>query len=160
MFGGNVEAGAWLRTNTRSHDVAFTKDSSGEGGRLHHVAFYYGNAQHLEDACDVLTDKGLQLEAGPARHGISRAQFLYVIEPGGNRIELVGNPPYHIKDPRWEPVTWAQDTLDSAIIWYGSPLPKSFDVYGTPHVDPSEATFFKRQHHANDYIAAEASLLL
>ena len=162
LFEGNVEAGAWMRTNTRSHDVAFTKDASGRGGRLHHVAFLYGNSQHLEDACDVLTDRGLELEAGPARHGISRAQFLYVFEPGGNRIELVGVPGYHIKDPSWEPVRWEQNTLDSAIIWYGSPLPKEFDTYGTPNYDPTEYRTGSRhpQAHANDYIAAEAAMLL
>lgn len=162
MFGGGVEAGAWMRTNTRSHDVALTKDASGRGGRLHHVAFHYGNSQHLEDACDVLTDHGLELEAGPARHGISRAQFLYVFEPGGNRIELVGMPAYHIKDPSFEPVLWAQDTLDSAIIWYGSPLPKEFDTYGTPNYEPTEYRTPNRYPlaHADDYIAAEANLLL
>jgi catechol 2,3-dioxygenase len=162
VFGDDTEGGAWMRLNTRSHDVAFTRDASGRGGRLHHVAFHYGNAQHLEDACDVLTDHGLELEAGPARHGISRAQFVYVLEPGGNRIELVGIPAYTIKDPSFEPVRWAQDTMDSAIIWYGSPLPKEFDTYGTPNYDPTEYRTANRhpRGHADDYIAAEASLLL
>lgn len=104
-----------------------------------HIAFgdgveagHYGNAQHLEDACGVLTDRGLELEAGPARPGISRAPFVFVLEPGGNRIELVGNPANAIKDPSWEPVRWEQDTLDSR-------HPRA---------------------HADDYIAAEAGLLL
>jgi catechol 2,3-dioxygenase len=162
LFGDNTEGGAWMRLMNRSHDVAFTKDATSRGGRLHHVAFHYGNFQHLEDACDVLTDYGLELEAGPARHGISRAQFVYVFEPGGNRIELVGIPASTIKDPSWEPVTWAQDTLDSAIIWYGSPLPKEFDTYGTRiPIPPSTAPPTGMPGpHADDYIAAEAALLL
>lgn len=153
MFSNDVEAGAWMRLLTRSHDVAFTKDATGEGGRLHHVAFMYGNSQHLEDACDVLTDHGLELEAGPARHGISQAEFLYVFEPGGNRIELVGQLGYPIHDPTWEPITWRQDTLDTAIIWYGSPLPEEFDTYGTPNHLPTN------YRTPNRYIEAEANAL-
>jgi len=154
VFGDNTEGGAWMRLQTRSHDVAFTKDATGQGGRLHHVAFSYGNTQHLEDACDVLTDHGLELEAGPARHAISQAQFVYVFEPGGNRIELVDVAGYDVTDPSWEPVTWAQDDLDRAIIWYGAPLPKEFDTYGTPHSGPTN------YRTPNRYIATEAALLL
>ena len=154
VFGDNTEGGAWMRLQTRSHDVAFTRDAAGQGGRLHHVAFSYGNTQHLEDACDVLTDHGLELEAGPARHAISQAQFVYVFEPGGNRIELVGVAGYDVTDPSWEPVTWAQDDLDRAIIWYGAPLPKEFDTYGTPHSGPTN------YRTPNRYIATEAALLL
>lgn len=153
MFSDNVEAGAWMRLQTRSHDVAFTKDATGEGGRLHHVAFLYGNTQHLNDACDVLTDHGLELEAGPAHHGISQAEFLYVFEPGGNRIELVGTLGYQIHDPSWEPITWRQDNLETAIIWYGSPLPEEFDTYGTPNSLPT------RYRTPNRYIEAEANQL-
>lgn len=154
VMSNDVEAGAWMRLQTRSHDVAFTKDATGEGGRLHHVAFAYGTTQHLEDAADVLTDNGLELEAGIARHGISQAQFLYVFEPGGNRIELVGQLGYTIHDPSWEPITWHQDTLDNAIIWYGSPLPQEFDTYGTPNNGPTA------YRTPNRYIQAEAELLL
>lgn len=154
VMSDNVEGGAWLRLQTRSHDVAFTKDGMGEGGRLHHVAFAYGTTQHLEDAADVLIDNGLEIEAGIARHGISQAQFLYVFEPGGNRIELVGQLGIQIHDPSWEPVVWRQDTLDSAIIWQGSPLPAEFDTYGTPHHHPTA------YRTPNRYIAAEAALLL
>lgn len=154
MFDNNVEAGAWLRLMDRSHDVAFTKDGTGEGGRLHHVAFLLGSTQHLQDAADVLTDYGLELEAGPAHHGISQAEFLYVFEPGGNRIELVGQLGYHVHDPSFEPVTWRQNTLDNAIIWYGGPLPEEFDYYGTPNNGPTA------YRTPNRYIQAEAQLLL
>ncbi|MEN9752242.1 MAG: hypothetical protein RLZZ600_1289 [Actinomycetota bacterium] len=150
---GDMEAGAWMRLHHRTHDVAFTKDATGEGGRLHHVAFFYGNSRHLEDAADVLKDFGLELEAGPARHGISQAQFLYVFEPGGNRIELVGEANYTIEDPSWEPVTWSLDTLDSAIIWIGSPLPPEFDTYGTPNHIPTN------YRTPNGYIASEVATL-
>lgn len=150
----NVEAGAWLRAMTRSHDVALVKDGVGDGGRLHHVAFLYGNPQHLMDACDVLTDNGLEIEAAMASHAVSQAQFLYVFEPGGNRIELVGTPGYSITDPTWTPVTWAQGAIDNAIIWFGSELPAEFDTYGTPLVGPTD------YRTANRYVATEAEMIL
>jgi len=154
VLGDGAEAGAWLRTMTRSHDIALVKDATGDGGRLHHVAFLYGNPQHLADICDVMTDCGLEIEAGPAFHGISQAQFVYVLEPGGNRIELVGTPGYTVTDPSWTSVRWDQDTLDSAIIWYGAPLPKEFDTYATPHSGPTQ------YRTPNRFLAAEASLVL
>ncbi|WP_439257167.1 VOC family protein [Lonepinella sp. BR2271] len=154
VFSDNTEVGAWLRCMYRSHDIALVQDAAGPGGRLHHVAFLYGNTQHLMDICEVITDYGLEMEAGIASHAISQAQFVYVFEPGGNRIELVGVPGYIIDDPAWEPVLWSQDQLDNAIIWYGAPLPKEFDTYGTPHYGPTN------YRTPNRYIAAEAAHLL
>jgi catechol 2,3-dioxygenase len=153
MFDGDVEAGAWLRLQTRSHDVAFTKDATGEGGRLHHVAFHLGTTQHLQDATDMLIDYGLEVEAGPSHHGISQAEFLYVFEPGGNRIELVGQIGYDVHDPSFEPITWRQNNLDKGIIWYGGALPPEFDTYGTPNYGPTN------YRTPNRYIQAEAQLL-
>lgn len=147
------EAGAWLRAWTRTHDVALVQDAVGDGGRLHHVAFLYGVQQHLEDACDVLTDAGIEFEAGPAWHAISRSKFVYVFEPGGNRIELVGQLGPEITDPTAPPVKWGLDSLDHAIIWYGADLPAEFDTYGTPVVGPTT------YRTPNRYIADEAQLL-
>ncbi|WP_202976031.1 VOC family protein [Rothia uropygialis] len=147
------EAGAWLRAWTRTHDVALVKDAVGGGGRLHHVAFLYGVQQHLEDACDVMTDAGIEFEAGPAWHAISRSKFVYVFEPGGNRIELVGQLGPEITDPTYEPVLWGLDSLDHAIIWYGADLPAEFDTYGTPVAGPTA------YRTPNRYIADEAKVL-
>jgi catechol 2,3-dioxygenase len=154
MFDNNVEAGAWLRLQTRSHDLAFTKDAQGSGGRLHHVAFHLGTTQHLQDAADVLTDYGLEIEAGPSHHGISQAEFLYVFEPGGNRIELVGQIGYDVHDPTFRPITWRNDNnLDRGIIWYGGQLPPEFDTYGTPNFEPTG------YRTPNRYIQAEVNQL-
>jgi catechol 2,3-dioxygenase len=78
------------------------------------------------------------MEAGPGKHGISQALFLYVFEPGGNRVELFGDAGYLIFDPDWKPVTWTEENLDSAIIWYGAPLPAEYFLYGTPPVGEQE----------------------
>ena len=51
------------------------------------------------------------VETGPARHGIGGATFVYILEPGGNRIELMGDPGYMIFDPAWRTVVWKRSEL-------------------------------------------------
>ncbi len=55
--------------------------------------------QHLFDLAELAREAGIGFETGPGRHGIGGAAFLYLFEPGGNRIELMGDPGYMIFDP-------------------------------------------------------------
>jgi catechol 2,3-dioxygenase len=132
VFDDGSELAAWLRTTQLAHDVAFMKDQTGARGRLHHVAFWYGIPQHLMDVAELCVQNDIVIEAGPGKHGISQALFLYVIEPGGNRIELFGDSGYLIFDPTWKPVRWQASQAAKGIIWIGSDLPKEFFIYGTP----------------------------
>ncbi|MDQ0218035.1 catechol 2,3-dioxygenase [Peribacillus cavernae] len=132
------EAGAWMSVSPLVHELAFMSDSLGGRGRLHHVCFWYGYPQHLSDISDIFTENEIEIEAGPGKHGVSQANFLYVLEPGGNRIELFGDAGYLIFDPEWKPITWKEDELDKGIIWYGSPLPAEFFMYGTPIIEPAK----------------------
>jgi catechol 2,3-dioxygenase len=127
-----TELSAWLRTTALVHDVAFTKDAGDLSGRLHHVAFWYGIPQHLMDVAELCVENDIIVEAGPGKHGISQALFLYVLEPGGNRIELFGDSGYLIFDPTWKPITWTEEQLAKGVIWIGSDLPREFFLYGTP----------------------------
>lgn len=128
------EIGAWLSVSPLVHEIAFMKDQTGNKGRFHHIAFWYGYPQHLMDVADLLAENDIQVEAGPGKHGVSQAYFMYLFEPGGNRVELFGDSGYLILDPDWKPVTWTEDELQEAIIWYGSPLPDTYFTYGTPNV--------------------------
>ena len=132
------EAAAWIRTTALAHDVAFTKDPTGSHGRLHHVAFWYGIPQHLMDLAELCVENEIMVEAGPGKHGISQGLFLYVMEPGGNRIELFGDSGYLIFDPAWKPVRWTEAELQKAIIWVGAELPREFFLYGTPSAGETE----------------------
>lgn len=132
------EAGAWLSVSPLVHEVAIMGDQGGGRGRFHHVCFWYGYPQHNSDIADVFSDYGVQVEAGPGKHGISQAFFLYAFEPGGNRVELFGDAGYLILDPDWKPVTWTEEQLDKAIIWFGSPLPAEYFMYGTPAMEDEE----------------------
>lgn len=133
------EIAAWTRVTALAHDVAFMQDAAGEKGRLHHVAFWYGIPQHLMDVAELCIQEGIPVEAGPGKHGVSQALFLYVIEPGGNRVELFGDAGYLIFDPTWTPVTWTQREIETGIIWIGSKLPQDFFVYGTPILKAAKA---------------------
>src|SRR5699024_9042242 len=131
------EIGAWLSVSPLVHELAFMGDqsTSEQGiGKMHHVAFWYGLPQHLNDLSEILTEHNIPIEAGPLKHGVSQAMCMYVFEPGGNRIELFGDSGYLIFDPDWKPVTWTEDQVEEAIIFYGAPLPDSYFKYGTPNI--------------------------
>lgn len=89
----------------RTREVATMRDMTGGRSKLHHVAFYYGTGQHNIDAAEMFRDYDIPDEAGPDRHGITQGQFLYVFEPGGNRIELFGEAGFctSIRPPRRRP---------------------------------------------------------
>ena len=129
------EAGIWLSVSALAHEVAFLRDATGSRGRLHHLCYWYGSPQHLADASEIFRENGLEIEAGPGKHGITQTLFLYVIEPGGNRIELFGDAGYLIFDPTWQPVTWHESNLEHGVVFYGGSLPAEFFTYGTPHVE-------------------------
>lgn len=130
----------WLSVSPLVHEVALMGDELGHHGRFHHLAYWYGFPQHLDDLADACMEWGIPIEAGPLKHGVSQAKCMYIIEPGGNRIELFGDSGYLIFDPDREPVIWDEDNKEQAIIWYGGVLPDTYFRYGTPaKEDPIEA---------------------
>ena len=131
------EIGAWLSCSSSVNEVVFSIDEgTSEKGlaRLHHFAYEYGATQNLYDVAELFSEHGLKIEAGPLKHGITQATSLYVWEPGGNRVELYGQPSYLIYNPEWKPVKWTEEEVEKAIIFFGSPLPESFFAKGTPNV--------------------------
>ncbi|MDS1117000.1 VOC family protein [Gordonia westfalica] len=130
---GDVEIGAWMSSNILGHEVACMRDMTGGRGKLHHLAFYYGTGQHNLDAAEMFCDYDIRIEAGPDRHGITQGQFLYVFEPGGNRIELFGEAGYLHLDPSAETQTWQMSDIDTGLAIGGAKLPwETYFTYGTP----------------------------
>ena len=124
---------SFLSVTNLSHDIAMVPEPTDMRGRLHHVCFHYTSVQHLFDVAELAKEAGLMVETGPGRHGIGGATFVYILEPGGNRIELMGDPGYMIFDPAWRTVVWKGSEVPAVgAIWTGSPLPDSFWNYGTP----------------------------
>lgn len=130
---GEVEIGAWMSSNLLGHEVACMRDMTGGRGKLHHLAFYYGTGQHLADAVEMFRDYDIRIEAGPDKHGITQGQFLYVFEPGGNRIELFGEAGYLHLDPDAQTKTWQMSDIDTGLAVGGAALPwETYFTYGTP----------------------------
>ena len=133
-----VEEGAWLSVTPLVHDIAYTRDSARAHGRLHHVAYWLDSREDILRTADILTENDIFIEAGPAKHNITQAFFLYLYEPGGNRIEVYSGG-YLIFAPDWEPVIWRKKERGRGVYWGGA-LPPSFKTYGTPVVEsPAEA---------------------
>jgi catechol 2,3-dioxygenase len=134
---GGAEVGAWMSVSPLVHEIAMMRDATGASGRFHHIAYWYGAPQHLLDIADIFSERDVQIEGGPAKHGTTQAYFLYVFEPGGNRVELFGDTGYLIFDPDWQTVVWNvanEVDLEKSSIWFGGQLPKTFYRYGTPVV--------------------------
>ncbi len=132
-----VEIGAWLSVTALVHDIAYMRDPAPIDGRFHHVAFWLDDASELIRAAELLREAGVRIEAGPAKHAITNAMFIYCYEPGGNRLELFTGG-YLIFPPDWRPVTWTEAERDLRV-WWGGELPDSFFSYATPVVEKTKA---------------------
>ena len=126
-----VSIASWLAVTNLSHDLAVLPDAPGPG-RLHHTCLYMGTNEALFDFADLCRDHGIEVEHGPGRHSIGKTTFLYVREPGGNRIELLGDIGALVFDPAAATIKWPASQLPLAAIWTGSPLPPEFFTYATP----------------------------
>lgn len=135
LLANGTEAGAWLSVSPLPHEIAIMHDASGARGRFHHVCYWYGYPQHLMDLADLCVEYGLRIEAGPGKHGTTQGMFLYMWEPGGNRIEFFGDVGYLIFDPAWEPVTWSEPDLVRGTNWYEGSMPETFYSKATPTLE-------------------------
>jgi len=108
VLDNGVETGAWLSVSPLVHEIAVMREETGRPGRFHHLCYWWGYPQHLMDLAEIFVEQGIPIERGPGKHGLSQASFLYVVEPGGNRVELFGDAGYLIFDPAWKPITWRE----------------------------------------------------
>lgn len=134
---GGIEEGAWLSVTPLVHDIAYTRDFTSTHGRLHHIAYWLDSREEVLRTADIVMDNGIFLEAGPAKHNITQAFYLYMYEPGGNRVEIYSSG-YLIFTPDWQPITWRKTHRGRGVYWGGT-LPESFKTYGTPVIDVAPA---------------------
>nr|CAA49258.1 catechol 2,3-dioxygenase [Rhodococcus rhodochrous] len=119
------DLGAWMSVSSQVHDMAIMRDGMGEEGRLHHIAYWLETPETLLRAVDTFVEEGTPIDVGPGKHGLTQAFYVYVFEPGGNRVELFTGG-YPIYGPDWDPVIWEGENMDRAIVWYGGQLPDTF----------------------------------
>jgi catechol 2,3-dioxygenase len=128
------EYGAWLTASVQGHEIIYIREQLPANGRLHHVAFWVDTREEVLRAADIFQDSGVFIEAGPAKHTPIHSFYLYVYEPGGNRVEVCSGG-YLVFDPDPEAtVRWPAARYRSSRAW-GREFPPSFDTYGTPQID-------------------------
>ncbi|MEY9836518.1 catechol 2,3-dioxygenase [Streptacidiphilus sp. EB103A] len=134
---GNI-GGRWLTFTNKSYDLVYTRDWTGSHGRLHHIAFATDTREDILRAADIFLENGVHIETGPHKHAIQQTFFLYVYEPGGNRIELCNPLTRLVLAPDWKTITWTEAERAKGQAW-GLKTIESFHTHGTPPVEPPPA---------------------
>jgi catechol 2,3-dioxygenase len=128
-----TEAGAWMSLTIAAHELIYTADHAGGHGRLHHLAWFVDTREEILRAADLFVDADVAIEAAPSKHAVAQGMFLYVYEPGGNRVEVTTGT-HFIFDPAYEPIIWTQAERARGQAW-GVRTIETFHTYGTP--DPA-----------------------
>jgi catechol 2,3-dioxygenase len=128
-------AGIWMTFTNKGYDVVYTADSTKTRGRLHHIAFAVDQREDILRGADIFLEHGVFIETGPHKHAIQQTFFLYVWEPGGNRIEVVNAGARLVLAPDWELITWTETDRAKGQAW-GLKTIESFHTHGTPPLTP------------------------
>ncbi len=124
------EAGAWMSLGILAHEVIYVLEAYPTRGRLHHLAFWVDSREEVLRSADLFLDHDVPIEAAPSKHTASQSFYCYVIEPGGNRVEITTGG-YLVFDPDAPPTVWSEAEYARGPAW-GAKLPASFNTYGMP----------------------------
>ena len=134
VLDSGVEAGGWVTCNNKSYDLAFTLDHYGAMGRFHHVTYAVDSREEVLRAADIFLEAGIHIETGPHKHAIQQTFFLYIYEPGGNRVEVANAGARLVLAPDWQPIVWTETERKKGQAW-GLKTIESFHTHGTPPID-------------------------
>ena len=137
VFNDGTEKGAWVSFTQKTYDLAIAEDHTGVPGRLHHMTFALDSREEILRAADIFLENGVFIETGPHKHAIQQTFFLYVYEPGGNRVEIANAGARLMLAPDWKTIVWGEEDRKKGQAW-GLQTVKSFHTYGTPPVDVPE----------------------
>ena len=137
-----TEAGAWLSLSIAAHELIYVADARHARGRLHHLAFWVDTREEVLRAADILMEHRVPIEFAPSKHTISQGFFLYVFEPGGNRVEVTSGG-YFVYAPDHEPVLWTEGERARGQAWEVKTV-ESFHYYGTPPADDADLAYVTR----------------
>lgn len=127
----------WFRFAQKSYDVVYSLDFSAAKARFHHFAFATDTREDILKAADIFLENGVHIEYGPYKHAINQTFFLYVWEPGGNRIEFANAGARLLMDPDWPVVEWTQAERAKGQAWGAKTIP-TFHTHGTPYLPNQE----------------------
>jgi catechol 2,3-dioxygenase len=133
VLDSGAEAGAWLTCTNKTYDIAFTKDFTGTPARFHHLTYAVDSREDILRAADIFLEAGVHIETGPHKHAVQQTFFLYVWEPGGNRVEIACAGARLMLAPDWKPIVWTQAERAKGQAW-GLKTVESFHTHGTPPV--------------------------
>jgi catechol 2,3-dioxygenase len=128
------EAGVWVTATNKTYDVAFTHDHYGARGRFHHVTYALDSREDVLRAADIFLENDVHIETGPHKHAVQQTFFLYVYEPGGNRVEVANAGARLMLAPDWQPVIWTEAERKKGQAW-GLKTIETFHTHGTPPID-------------------------
>ena len=131
VLDSGVEAAMWLTCTNKSYDFAYSLESHGHKGRFHHITFALDSREDILRAADIFLEAGVHIETGPHKHAIQQTFFLYVYEPGGNRVEVANAGARLILAPDWKPIVWTEAERRKGQAW-GLKTIESFHTHGTP----------------------------
>jgi catechol 2,3-dioxygenase len=132
------EQAIWLTCTNKSYDLAISLDHSGVPGRFHHVTFAVDSREDVLRAADIALENGVFIETGPHKHAIQQTFFLYLYEPGGNRVEVANAGARLILAPDWKTIVWNEAERKKGQAW-GLKTIESFHSHGTPPAPRKEA---------------------
>ncbi|HVZ20798.1 MAG TPA: catechol 2,3-dioxygenase [Vicinamibacterales bacterium] len=127
-------AGVWVTATNKSYDVAFTADHYGARGRFHHATFALDSREEVLRAADIFLENGVHIETGPHKHAVQQTFFLYVYEPGGNRVEVANAGARLMLAPDWQPIVWTEAERKKGQAW-GLKTIETFHTHGTPPIE-------------------------
>ncbi|HET7018759.1 MAG TPA: VOC family protein [Streptosporangiaceae bacterium] len=128
----------WYHVSDKGYDLVYTSDWTGSNGRLHHLAMATDTREDILRAADVMLENGIHIETGPHKHAIQQTFFLYIWEPGGNRIELCNAGARLVLAPDWRPISWTLAERAKGQAW-GLKTIDSFHTHGTPPVSVDDS---------------------
>jgi len=131
VLDSGVEAGMWLTCTNKSYDFAYTREAHGVKGRFHHITFALDSREEILRAADIFLEADVHIETGPHKHAVQQTFFLYVWEPGGNRVEVANAGARLVLAPDWKPITWTETERKKGQAW-GLQTIASFHTHGTP----------------------------
>src|SRR5690625_2149082 len=126
----DTRLGSWLSRTNIAHEVAFMRNANQNGASFHHLAYYLDSPDELIRAANIMAENDIKIEWGPGKHGTSGAQFIYVFDPSGHRVEIWTGG-FLIFNPEWTPIEWTSDVGALGLEMWGSTPPESYFTYGT-----------------------------
>jgi catechol 2,3-dioxygenase len=101
------------------------------------VTYAVDSREEVLRAADIFLEAGVHIETGPHKHAIQQTFFLYIYEPGGNRVEVANAGARLLLAPDWPPVVWTETERKKGQAW-GLKTIESFHTHGTPPIEQYE----------------------